>query len=156
MGLYIHSGGWYAGSIEAEDYLCRHIAEKSNMILFSPEYRLVPENPYPAGLEDVCAAYEFMHANATKHGGDPKKKFTMGASAGANLSACVALKYASNAELKPHGLISACMVSCDPRALPSDYKSRYTPQIYSDAPMVGNAIVHQARGKTFKARKQQH
>ena len=147
VGLYIHSGGWYTGSIEGEDLLCRIIAEKSKMILFSPEYRLAPEDPYPAGLEDVCAAYEFMNASAAKHGGDPRRKFIMGGSAGGNLAACVALKYSSNQELKPAGLVAACMASCDPRALPLEYMSRYTPELYSDAPMIGNAILRQARGK---------
>lgn len=147
VGLYIHSGGWYSGSIEGEDFLCRFIAEKSKVILFSPEYRLAPEDPYPAGLEDVCAAYEFMSTTAAKYGGDPKRKLIMGGSAGANLAACVALKYASSPELKPTGLIVACMTSCDPRVLPAEYKSRFNPSLYSDAPMIGNEIVQQARGK---------
>lgn len=147
VGLYIHSGGWYTGSIESEDFLCRNIAEKSNIILFSPEYRLAPEHPYPAGLEDVCAAYEFMHAKAKDFGGDATKKFIMGGSAGGNLAACVALKYSSKPDLKPAGLIAACLTTCDPKALPSEFKSRYTPELYSDAPMIGNAIMKQARGK---------
>lgn len=146
VGLYIHSGGWFTGSIEGEDHLCRTIAEKSNVILFSPDYRLAPENPYPAGLDDVCAAYEFMHAKATEYGGDQKRKLIMGGSAGGNLAACVALKYASNQDLKPAGLVSACLASCDPLALPSEYKSRHTPERYSDAPMIGNSILQQARG----------
>jgi acetyl esterase/lipase len=147
VGLYIHSGGWFTGSVEGEDFLCRIIAEKSKMILFSPDYRLAPEDPYPAGLEDVCAAYEFMNAKATQYGGDSKRKFIMGGSAGGSLAACVALKYSSSQELRPAGLVSACLASCDPRALPSGYKSRYTPELYSDSPMIGNAIMSQARGK---------
>src|SRR5277367_3911608 len=82
VGLYIHCGGWFTGSIEGEDHLCRNIAESSKIILVSPEYRLAPEHPYPAGLDDCCAAYEWMHANASKYGGDHKKKFIMGGSAG--------------------------------------------------------------------------
>ena len=147
MGLYIHSGGWYSGSIEGEDFLCRAIAEKSKIILFSPEYRLAPEDPYPAGLEDVCAAYEYMNTTAARHGGDPKRKLVMGASAGGNLAACVALKYVSNQDLKPAGLVVACLSSCDPQALPSEYKSKYNPEHYSDAPMIGNDILRRARGK---------
>ena len=48
VGLYIHSGGWCSGDIEQEDFLCREIAEKCGIILYSPEYRLAPEDPYPA------------------------------------------------------------------------------------------------------------
>jgi acetyl esterase/lipase len=147
VGLYIHSGGWYTGSIEAEDFLCRTIAEQSQIILFSPEYRLAPENPYPAGLEDCCKAYEFMHATASNYGGNPQKKFIMGGSAGGNLTACVGLKYVSNAELKPAGIVVACMLSCDPKALPAEYKKRYSSLKYRNAPMIDDASVQQARGK---------
>lgn len=49
VGLYVHSGGWCSGDIEQEDFLCREIALKCVIILFSPEYRLAPENPYSRG-----------------------------------------------------------------------------------------------------------
>lgn len=145
VGLYIHSGGWCAGDIEQEDFQCRTIAEKCGIILFSPDYRLAPENPYPAGLEDVCTAYEFMHNTANEHGGNPDQRFIMGGSAGGNLAACVALKYASNPKLKPSGLVVACLNSCDPEGMPEEYKGRYKPELYADSPMIGNEIVRQAR-----------
>jgi acetyl esterase/lipase len=147
VGLYIHSGGWYTGSIETEDFLCHMIAEQSQIILFSPEYRLAPENPYPAGLEDCCKAYEFMHAVASNYGGNPKKSFIMGGSAGGNLAACVALKYVSNAKLKLSGLIVACMVSCDPKALPGEYKKKYSSMGYRGTPLIDDISVQNARGK---------
>lgn len=141
VGLYIHSGGWFAGSIEHEDFLCRNIAEHSQIILVSPEYRLAPENPYPAALDDCCATYEWMHRNATQHGGDSTRKFIMGGSAGGNLSACVALKYASDPALQPSGLITACLQSCDVTVLPEEYRERYTPEIYADSPVIGREIM---------------
>ena len=144
VGLYIHSGGWYTGGIDEEDFLCRAIAEKVGMVLFSPEYRLAPENPYPAGLDDVCHTYEYMHNFAAAHG-DPNKKFIMGGSAGGNLSACVALKYASNPELRPAGLVVACLISCEPESLPHEYRDRYTPDLYADAPMITNKLARKAR-----------
>lgn len=148
VGLYIHSGGWYAGSVDHEDFLARNIAENSQMLLYSAEYRLAPENPYPTGLDDVCNAYQYMHETATNHGGDPTKKFIMGGSAGGSLTAAVALKYATNPELKAVGFCTFCLSSCEPSALPEAYKSRYTPELYSDAPMIGNDIMRQARGKS--------
>lgn len=147
VGLYIHSGGWYTGSIEAEDFLCRLIAEKSQIILFSPDYRLAPENPYPAGLEDCFKAYEFMHATASKYGGDPKRKFIMGGSAGGGLAASVGLKYTSNPEMKPAGLILACVPTCDPKALPEEYKRRHRPDEYRGTPMIDDTSLQLARSK---------
>src|SRR5271155_1274745 len=147
VGLYIHCGGWFTGSIEGEDHLCRNIAESSKIILVSPEYRLAPEHPYPAGLDDCCAAYEWMHANASKYGGDHKKKFIMGGSAGGNLAACVALKYASDPELRPSGLILACLQSCDVGAFPEAYRKRFTPEKYADSAMLGRELMIQAVGQ---------
>jgi acetyl esterase/lipase len=147
VGLYIHSGGWYGGSVELEDHLARIICEQAKVMLFSPDYRLAPENPYPAGLDDVCTAYEWMHHNAAKYCGDPAKKAIMGGSAGGNLTACVAVKYASQGDLAPVGVIAAVLASCDPAVMPDEYKKRYTPELYADAPLVGNEIVAQARSK---------
>ena len=149
VGLYIHSGGWYAGSIENEDFLCRNVAENSQIVLYSVDYRLAPEHPYPGGLEDVCAAYEFMHETAADHGADPARKFIMGGSAGGNLTAAVGLKYTTNTELKPRGLCIFVLATCDPSVLPDEYKSRYTPELYEDSPMIGNDLVRQAAGKSI-------
>lgn len=148
MGLYIHSGGWFTGSIEAEDHQCRLIAENTQMIIFSPEYRLAPENPYPAGLDDCCAAYEYMHEAAGRVGGDPTLKFIMGGSAGGNLTACVALKYTTNPKLKPAGIIVACMSSCDPKAWPAKYKAQLETGMYEETPMINAQSLRTARGRS--------
>jgi len=148
VGLYIHSGGWYSGSIENEDFLCRNVAENAEMVLYSVEYRLAPEHPFPAGLDDVCAAYEFMHETAAGNGADPTQKFIMGGSAGGNYTAAVGLKYATNADFKAKGLCIFVPATCDPSALPDEYKAKYTPERYEDAPVLGNDLVRQARGKS--------
>lgn len=149
IGLYIHAGGWFTGSVDAEDFLCRDIALNSRIILISPEYRLAPENPYPAGLEDCLETYEFIHSRAAEFGGSPHRKFIMGGSAGGNLSACVALKYASDPELRPSGIMVACMTSCDPIAMPPGYKERYFPDKYSDTPMIDSKSIQLARSEYF-------
>lgn len=144
VGLYIHSGGWYCGSIEIEDYIARNICENSNIILYSPEYRLAPENPYPAGHSDVYAAYEYMYHSATANGGDPQKKFVMGGSAGGNLTASTILKYARHPELKAQGAVILCPGAAHTQILNTVYKDRYNEELYSDAPIVGNEILKQA------------
>ena len=109
------------GSIDTEDFICRDIAHNANIVLFSPEYRLAPENTFPAGLEDCMETYEYMNSRAAEFGGSPLHKFIMGGSTGGNLSACVALKYASDSELRPAGVMLSCMTSCDPLDLPASY-----------------------------------
>lgn len=144
VGLYIHSGGWYAGSIEMEDYIARNVCENSNIVLYSPDYRLAPENPYPAGHSDVYAAYEFMHQSAAEQGGDPNKKFVMGGSAGGNLTASVILKHARDPQLKAQGAVILCPGTAHTEILNTVYKDRYNSELYSDAPIVGNEILKQA------------
>ncbi|KAK6381504.1 hypothetical protein LTS17_004562 [Exophiala oligosperma] len=145
VGFYPHCGGWYAGSVEMEDFLARDVAENAGMIIFSPDYRLAPEHPYPAGLNDVCFAYEWMHKNAAAYGGDPQKKFIMGGSAGGNLTAVLAVKYAADADLSCSGFIAACFPSCDPSALPPEYQGRNDIADFHSAPMLGIDTVLQAR-----------
>lgn len=144
VGLYIHSGGWYSGNIENEDYLARNICENSNTIIYSPEYRLAPEHPFPAGHNDVYAAYEFMCQSAKEQGGDPNKKFTMGGSAGGNLAASTILKYARHPEFKAQGAVIACPGAAHTEILETVYKDRYNAELYSDSPMIGNDLLRQA------------
>lgn len=144
VGLYIHSGGWYSGSLEHEDYLARNICENSNIIIYSPDYRLAPEHPFPAGHSDVYAAYEYMCHSAAEQGGDPSKRFVMGGSAGGNLTASTILRYARHPEFKAQGAVIICAATAHTEILETLYKNRYTPELYSDAPMIGNEILHQA------------
>jgi versiconal hemiacetal acetate esterase len=145
VGLYIHAGGWFTGSVDGEDFMCRDIAFNSQIILISPEYRLAPENPYPAGLEDCFRAYEYIHSHAVELGGSPRQKFIMGASSGGNLTACVALKYTSDPELRASGIMVSCMMSCDPSALPAEYKEKYYPDVYLDTPIINTDSKRLAR-----------
>ena len=78
------------GSLTATDPLCRLLAAQSGVRLLSVEYRLAPEHPYPAGLEDAIAGYRGARERAVELGVDPDLIAVGGDSAGANLALVVA------------------------------------------------------------------
>jgi len=89
--LYIHGGGWVVGSIETHDNVCRKLANLAGAIVVSVGYRLAPENKFPAGLEDVYAALQWISTEASALGGDTGRLAVAGDSAGGNLAAAVCL-----------------------------------------------------------------
>ncbi len=88
--VYFHGGGFVMGSLAATDPLCRLLAAQSGVRLLSVEYRLAPEHPYPAGLEDAIAGYRAARDRAAQLGADPNLVAVGGDSAGANLALVVA------------------------------------------------------------------
>ena len=88
--VYFHGGGFVLGSLTATDPLCRLLAAQSGVRLLSVEYRLAPEHPYPAGLEDAIAGYRGARQRAVELGVDPDLIAVGGDSAGGNLALVVA------------------------------------------------------------------
>ncbi len=88
--VYLHGGGWVFGSIETHDPFCRLLSGAANVIIASVEYRLAPEHPYPAALEDTRTAFDWAAGHAGEWGGDAARLALGGDSAGANLAAVVA------------------------------------------------------------------
>lgn len=89
--VYFHGGGWVVGSIETHDGLCRAIANEGPAIVASVDYRLAPENPFPAAVEDAYAAVCALHREAVALGGDPSRMGVGGDSAGGNIAAVVCM-----------------------------------------------------------------
>jgi acetyl esterase len=94
--LWIHGGGWVIGDLETADRTCRKLAIGTNAIVISLDYRLAPENPFPAGPDDCVAALDWVVQHAAEVGGDSSRIALGGDSAGGNLSAVTALHARDN------------------------------------------------------------
>ena len=90
--VHFHGGGWTLGGLNSHDAVCRLLAEKSGAIVVAVDYRLAPEHPYPAAVEDAWAALQWVSATAGSFGGDRRRIAVAGDSAGGNLAAVVALR----------------------------------------------------------------
>jgi len=89
--VYFHSGGWTIGTAEQFDGIARLVARAADAIVVSVDYRLAPEHPFPAALDDAWNALNWVAKNAASFGGDATRLAVMGESAGGNLAAVCAL-----------------------------------------------------------------
>jgi acetyl esterase/lipase len=119
--LFFHSGGLIVGSVASELHMARYVAHKSRTVVCTPDYRLAPEYPYPAGLDDCVAAARSVLADDKNRrvaaslgigGIDPARVATFGMSAGGYLAAHVAR------ELTASGHDLALQVSLVPMVQP--------------------------------------
>lgn len=86
--IYFHGGGHLFGSALSHRHLVSRLAAAAGVVAYNMEYRLAPENPYPAGLDDAEQAYRFVIAQGFK----PEDIIVAGESAGGNLAAALLLK----------------------------------------------------------------
>ncbi|WP_319455847.1 MULTISPECIES: alpha/beta hydrolase [unclassified Mycobacterium] len=84
--VYFHGGGWVLGSVESSDAFCRRVVDTAPCVLVSVDYRLAPEHPFPAAIDDAVGAIEWARAHAKWWGGDPERLIVLGDSAGGNLA----------------------------------------------------------------------
>lgn len=91
LTLYFHGGGWVMGTLDTHDATCRALARSSGSAILSVAYRLAPEYPFPAGLEDCYEALLWAAGCSRLAGIDTARLAVAGDSAGANLAAAAAI-----------------------------------------------------------------
>ena len=89
--VFMHGGGWVFGNLESHDGLCCRLANASGACVVAIDYRLAPEHPFPAAVEDCAAAYAAIARDAAALRIDPTRLAVGGDSAGGNLAAVLAL-----------------------------------------------------------------
>ncbi|MDT9182509.1 alpha/beta hydrolase [Limnospira sp. PMC 289.06] len=90
--VYFHSGGYVIGNLDMVDSICRSLANGAECVVVSVDYRLAPEHPFPAAIEDGLTATEWVFNQAKTYNWDSDRIAVGGESAGGNLAAVVALK----------------------------------------------------------------
>jgi acetyl esterase len=89
--VYFHGGGWVVGDLDSHDQTCRLLARHSGAAVIAVDYRLAPEHPFPAPVDDALAAFRDVAARAPELGADPARIGVGGDSAGGHLSAVTCL-----------------------------------------------------------------
>jgi len=85
--IYLHGGGWTIGSLDGHDPLCRAIADGAGVRMLSVGYRLAPEHPWPAAVDDAVAVLRWVATGPSELGGAPARSGVAGDSAGGALAA---------------------------------------------------------------------
>src|SRR5687768_6491332 len=99
--VYFHGGGWVQGDLETHHGLCARLALGSGALVVAVDYRLAPEHPFPAAVDDCLAAYRWLRAHGRELGVDPTRVAVAGDSAGGNLAAVVSQQAAAAGEPPP-------------------------------------------------------
>ena len=100
--IWFHGGGFVSGSIEGQDPICRLLAVRSGCTVLAVDYRLAPEHPFPAGLDDACAVLAWVTLHGRERGLDSTRVAVGGDSAGANLAAVAVRRARDRGAVMPH------------------------------------------------------
>ncbi len=159
--VYFHGGGWIVGDIDSHEAHCIRIANRTGAVVVTVGYRLAPEDPFPAGVQDALAAMRWVNSQRARFGGADKPLAVGGDSAGGNLAAVSAvvcrdegIKLALQFLLYPatdlagdgHGAVGVAYLGSGPQA---DRKARdplvsplYAPTLAGVAPVILGVGVH--------------
>ncbi len=111
MCLYVHGGGFTIGRSEDTAYITSRIAAENGLVVVSVNYRLAPEWPFPAGLDDCLAVLLWMQREGGSIGGDPTRIAVAGDSAGGNLAAVLPLKARDEGHRMPQAAVLLCPIT---------------------------------------------
>jgi len=125
--VYLHGGGWVILSPETHAKLTKQLCVSAGVVVVSVDYRLAPEHPYPAALDDCVAAFRWVRENAARVGGDGRRIFLGGDSAGGNLTAATTLRLLAIAERPPTANLMICPVTDLDLALDSPSARKFGP-----------------------------
>ncbi len=103
--LYFHGGGYVTGSAAMRRQLCAHLSRVTGCALLNTEYRLAPEHPYPAAVDDGIAALRWMRANGPHGPGDASGTFVAGDSAGGGLTLATLMRARDEGEAACDGAV---------------------------------------------------
>jgi acetyl esterase len=104
--VFAYPGAWMMGSVNDLDFQCKTVANHTNFVVVSVDYRLAPEHPFPAAFNDVMAALRWVKHNIHDYGGNADRIFLGGESAGGNLAAAVALRNLDTAHVPEEERVS--------------------------------------------------
>lgn len=90
--VHFHGGGFVLGDLDSHDNLCRRLCRDAGALVLSVDYRLAPEHPFPAAIDDAFDAVLWAQDNISALGGDAERMMLSGDSAGANLAAVTAIR----------------------------------------------------------------
>ncbi|KAG9234540.1 arylacetamide deacetylase [Amylocarpus encephaloides] len=125
--IFYHGGGWAMGDLEGEDGFCRMVSKECEVVVVSVDYRLAPEYPYPAPLDDCVEVYEWVLKNSEELGTKSGEIVTVGTSAGGNLALAVALKMLDSGKGETvKGIVALAPVTVAVEALPESLRGKYT------------------------------
>ena len=125
--LYAHGGGWYLGGLESHHSFCADVAERCNVNLIAIDYRLAPEFPFPAGLNDCYSVYQALLEQRIT-------PILMGDSAGANLMAALTMQCKQDQLAQAKAQILIYPAFALPGSLPSH-------QSFADAPLLSTQSI---------------
>jgi acetyl esterase len=103
--LYVHGGGFVIGDLETHDAVCRTLCHDVAAVVVAVDYRLAPEHPFPAAVDDVVCALQWLSTHARELRADPSRIAVAGDSAGAQLATVACLHTAGTVKPRALGLI---------------------------------------------------